>query len=225
MNNSLITQFLSKNEYTEEDLLKYINQHYNSTTSHLFGIYIQSNNNYIGNIKLDNIDFKDKIADIGLFIGDQGEWGKGYGTEAISIISEFAFNQLNLLHIIAGINNDNKASIKSFIKNGFVKENLYKINIDGYWLRKNNPVLTKDIKENHLNFILDIFANNLKIEEISLLMTKENTPQWNEINHSHIIDDLEKVLQIKFTPQEINMLISIQSVILITKKYYQGDTH
>ncbi len=52
-------------------------------------------------------------------IGEKGCWGKGYGTEVIELILDFAFNKLNLYKVTAGVVADNLGSIKAFQKAGF----------------------------------------------------------------------------------------------------------
>ncbi|GAF71064.1 unnamed protein product, partial [marine sediment metagenome] len=51
--------------------------------------------NYIGQITLDNIDWKNRNAELGIVIGNKEYWGKGYGTDAIKILLDHAFNQMN----------------------------------------------------------------------------------------------------------------------------------
>ena len=75
---------------------------------------------YIGNIRID-IDWMWRVATVSLLIGKE-HWGKGYGTEAIGLITDFAFNDLGMHRCEAGVLEGNFASTRSFIKNGYKSE-------------------------------------------------------------------------------------------------------
>lgn len=77
---------------------------------------------HIGNIRLGPINWVHGFAEIGLFIGNKECWGIGYGTEAIRLLSDFAFDQLNLHKLTAGILDPNIGSILAFEKAGFSTE-------------------------------------------------------------------------------------------------------
>lgn len=55
----------------------------------------------IGVMGLHRIDWKDRTAWTGAFIGERKYWGKGYGTEAKMLLLDYAFNTLNLRKICA----------------------------------------------------------------------------------------------------------------------------
>ena len=52
-------------------------------------------------------------------IGDKKYWGKGYGTETIKLVVDYAFDRLGLNKVVAGAVAANQASIKAFQKVGF----------------------------------------------------------------------------------------------------------
>lgn len=105
---------------------RYINKLLDNPNCRLFGIYLD-NNNYIGNIRLD-IEWVWRVGTISILIGDKDQWGKGYGTEAINLITDFGFNTLGLHKIEAGILENNNGSIKAFQKAGFEIEGRKKHN-------------------------------------------------------------------------------------------------
>lgn len=65
-------------------------------------------------------------AEIGLLIGEKQCWGKGYGSEAIGLVLEYAFKNLNIHRLTAGAYANNLGSIKAFEKNGFIIEGTYR---------------------------------------------------------------------------------------------------
>ena len=116
-----ILQYLTSGHkaYSAQELKEYVAQMNGSQNNYLFGIFLKENNAHIGNIKIGNIDFLHKFADLGLIIGNKTLWGKGYGTEVIALTTQYAFNGLNLNKLIAGMLIDNIGSYKAFIKAGY----------------------------------------------------------------------------------------------------------
>ncbi|MFN8257115.1 MAG: GNAT family protein [Bacteroidales bacterium] len=74
-------------------------------------------------------------AEIGYWIGEP-YWGKGIATEAVQLVSEYAFQELNLVRLYAGVFDFNKASQKVLEKAGFELEGILKKAII-----KNNKIL------------------------------------------------------------------------------------
>ena len=85
----------------------------------LLGIILSADRRHIGNIKLGPIDFDHRRGDIGIMLGDTSVWGRGYATEAISLLSEHAFGPLGLHKVAAGFYAGNAASVRAFEKAGF----------------------------------------------------------------------------------------------------------
>ncbi len=83
------------------------------------------NGNYIGNISM-GISWKDRVAGIGITIGEKEYWGKSYGTDAIMLLLEYAFNSLNLRKICLSVLNFNKRAQRVYEKCGFKKEGCLK---------------------------------------------------------------------------------------------------
>lgn len=95
-----------------------------STHSYLFAVTHEGR--HVGNIKIGPIHPIYKYADISYFIGDRSAWGKGIASEAIALITDFAFRTLKLNRIQAGFFEQNRGSEKVLIKNGFVKEAVFR---------------------------------------------------------------------------------------------------
>lgn len=76
----------------------------------------------IGSCGINRINWKDRNAEIGIAIGEKDCQGKGYGTEALSLLLEYSFKQLNLHRIWAAIFEFNNKKIPLFEKIGFKKE-------------------------------------------------------------------------------------------------------
>ncbi len=83
----------------------------------------------LGMIELSKINWKNRNCYIGILIGNKNYRRKGFATEAIKIIINLAFNQLNLNKIYALVVQSNIASIKLFEKLDFQKEAILKQNV------------------------------------------------------------------------------------------------
>ena len=78
-----------------------------------------SNDELIGNISLMNIDHINKTATLGIMIGKNDEREKGYGTEAINLLLDYAFNHLNLNNIMLEVLDTNERAKKCYLKCDF----------------------------------------------------------------------------------------------------------
>jgi len=73
----------------------------------------------IGIIELDGFDWAARSAWVGIGIGEADYRGKGYGTEAMQIILEYAFQGLNLNRVNLNVFAFNTRAIRSYEKCGF----------------------------------------------------------------------------------------------------------
>lgn len=82
-------------------------------------IVLKDTDTLIGNISLMHIEHIHRRAELGIFIGEEANRGKGYGTEAIELILSYAFKILNLNNIMLRVFSFNQNAIKSYEKVGF----------------------------------------------------------------------------------------------------------
>jgi len=61
-------------------------------------------------------------AELGIVIGDKSQWSKGYATEAMHLIIEYGFNQLNLNMIYLAVVAFNERAAALYKRVGFVEE-------------------------------------------------------------------------------------------------------
>ncbi|MGF7533672.1 GNAT family protein [Bacillus mexicanus] len=100
-----------------------------------FGIFIASNDSLIGTVSLFQlIRGALQTAFIGYFL-DKAHNGKGFMTEAVRLIVDFAFHELKLHRIEAGVMPRNIGSMRVLEKAGFHKEGIARKNvkINGVW--------------------------------------------------------------------------------------------
>ena len=84
-----------------------------------FGIINKNDDTLLGNIGLNDINYKDGTASLGIFIGECNTFNKGYGTDAIKLIINFAFNELRLHNIRLDVLEFNERAIHVYEKCGF----------------------------------------------------------------------------------------------------------
>lgn len=87
----------------------------------------------IGLIDLFDFDPRNKRAGIGIVIQNQKERNQGFGKEALQLLIDFSFNQLQVHQLFANIGVDNESSLNLFATFGFQR-----IGIKKDWIYSNN---------------------------------------------------------------------------------------
>jgi RimJ/RimL family protein N-acetyltransferase len=77
---------------------------------------------YLGQVNLDRIDWKNRVGSIGIVIGSPENLGKGYGTEAMKLLVRFAFLELNLNRLELEVYDFNERACRSYQSCGFREE-------------------------------------------------------------------------------------------------------
>lgn len=110
------------------------NREYDEKISYRFGIFLSSTNTLIGMISLNDILWSLKSAYVGYSL-DLKHTKQGYMYEALTIIIDFAFNELKLHRLEAGVMPSNKASYQLLERCGFIREGLLRknVHINGQW--------------------------------------------------------------------------------------------
>lgn len=87
-----------------------------------------------------------RFGEITLFVWDQG---KGYATEAISILQKHAFERMNVNRLEAGTCASNTACIKTFLRNGWKEEGMQR---QKYFVKGQyeNVVMLSHLKDDYL---------------------------------------------------------------------------
>lgn len=93
-----------------------------TATSIQFAIRGVDSEALMGYIALMNIVWSNRTADLGVFIGDVDNRGKRLGATAISLLLDYAFNELNLQRIQLDVVDYNRPAIRVYQKLGFTQE-------------------------------------------------------------------------------------------------------
>ena len=95
------------------------NVHDNDNTRYYFVIVTLENDEMIGTVSLENINYINRSAKLGIFIGEEKRRGKGIGKEAIQLILDYGFHYLNLNSIQLSVFAFNERAIACYEKCGF----------------------------------------------------------------------------------------------------------
>ncbi len=71
-----------------------------------------------------------RTTDLSIIIGEKDAWGKGYGTEAIRLLLDYAFGYLNFHRVSIGVVGFNERALRFYEKIGFKREGIQR---DGYF--------------------------------------------------------------------------------------------
>ena len=77
---------------------------------------------HIGNVGLHQIEWVNRSAEFGIFIGDKSFWNHGYGTEATLLTLKHGFETINLNRIYLHVFETNLRAVHVYTKIGFVPE-------------------------------------------------------------------------------------------------------
>ena len=132
LNDPEVNRFLESrfSRATFADVEQYVQSVSQDDDSYFLGIFLKSDQKHIGNIKLDAIDHYHRRGIIGLMLGDKQEWGKGYATEAIRVLTQYGLEELKLLKLSAGCYESNMGSKRAFEKVGYQIEGLLRNQVE-----------------------------------------------------------------------------------------------
>lgn len=119
LNDFETTDYLGRSDIltTLEGEKKYLEE--NSNPEATFVIVTLEDNKMIGTVSLERINWINRTATLGIFIGDKEFLNKGYGTEAIRLLLDYGFNYMNLHSIHLNLMSFNIRAQKCYEKCGF----------------------------------------------------------------------------------------------------------
>ncbi len=124
---------------TEKSVVDFIQYNADSKDAVFFGLWQAGASNHCGTLRLHAIEHFHHTAHIGICIFDKSAWGKGFGTKAIRVLSEWALRNFNLRWIEAGAYQQNIGSQKAFLAAGYQ----WVYDIPGKYLFEGKPTTIK----------------------------------------------------------------------------------
>ncbi|HEV7731639.1 MAG TPA: GNAT family N-acetyltransferase [Candidatus Binatia bacterium] len=88
----------------------------------VFAIVTRGDGIYVGNCGLHDIDPVNRVAGLGLLIGHKDHWGRGFGTEAVTLVCVHAFDTLNLRKVWLRCHATNDRGLRLYRRVGFEVE-------------------------------------------------------------------------------------------------------
>lgn len=97
---------------------EWLHRVYTSPDSLHFAIVLKDGR-HIGNCSLHSIRWEEKVAEVGIVIGEKDCWGKGYGPEALRLLLRYAFHEIGLEKVVLHVHKENRRAIRAYKKVGF----------------------------------------------------------------------------------------------------------
>jgi RimJ/RimL family protein N-acetyltransferase len=90
----------------------------------------------IGQIDYYDLDWQARSAWVSILIADPQFWGGGFGTDAMRTLLHYLFEQMGLHRVALTAHESNERAIRSYEKNGFLKEGTLRdwAFYDGRWV-------------------------------------------------------------------------------------------
>jgi RimJ/RimL family protein N-acetyltransferase len=98
----------------------------NNPNNYFFAIREESDGPMIGYVEIERISWNNGVGGIAIGIGDLKQRGKGYGKEALSLVMDFAFRELNLHRLQLITISYNERAIRLYERLGFKREGTYR---------------------------------------------------------------------------------------------------
>lgn len=127
--------------YTKQDAIEWIKT--GSKANNSVTKIIEYRGKFVGSVGITpQTGWKDHSAEIGYWVGED-YWGKGIATEALRVMSDFAFAVLKFRKLFAPVLGPNKGSMRVLEKCGYELEGIFKQEVfkhgqyyDGYYFAK-----------------------------------------------------------------------------------------
>lgn len=73
----------------------------------------------IGDMELDHICWSKRETELRIRIGEKEFWGRGFGSEAVSLVLNYIFQAKNFFRVYLRVYDFNQRAINCYLKNGF----------------------------------------------------------------------------------------------------------
>jgi len=115
---------------SQADCEKFFEEAYADVSRDWFMVVVKHSSQVIGEAGLLRMDRAWRATDVSVIIGEKEEWGKGYGTETILLLLDYAFRDLSFHRVAIGVVGFNERALRFWQKVGFRREGIHR---DGYY--------------------------------------------------------------------------------------------
>lgn len=92
----------------------------------LLAIIDNARERHIGNISLYGINWVNGVAELSIMVGDRSYWSGGYARDAVKLLTDHAFDTMNLQKLRAGTDQQNTRAVRLFRRLGWKVEGVLK---------------------------------------------------------------------------------------------------
>lgn len=81
---------------------------------------------FVGNCGLFEIDWQNRLAEVGIHIGEKSYWNQGFGSKVMRLMLKHGFENLNLHRIWLQVFENNQRALRAYEKAGFILEGKFR---------------------------------------------------------------------------------------------------
>ncbi|HOJ09163.1 MAG TPA: GNAT family protein [Clostridiales bacterium] len=111
---------------SQKQVVDMLKSYEDSQIRYIYAIRTNDNSRIIGVAGFDEIIWSNGVATIFIGIGNNKFTGKGFGKEAMRLLLDFGFNELNFYRIQLNVISYNEHAIKLYESLGFIREGIYR---------------------------------------------------------------------------------------------------
>lgn len=122
LNDPVVNRFLvnvRQRVQTMETVTEFVRRNRESDTAILFGVWETAVGEHCGTVRLYDIEYTNRTAYIGICLFDKRVWGRGLAVNVLTVITGWAFDELGLRWVEAGMYAENLASERAFRAAGY----------------------------------------------------------------------------------------------------------
>lgn len=105
--------------FTLEDEQSWFENDRRDQASTNFAIVVREGQRLIGTVGLKPVNYQHGVAELGIAVGDKSCWGQGYGSEAVRLLTDYAFTFLGLHTLYLWHVAFNERGHRAYLKAGF----------------------------------------------------------------------------------------------------------
>lgn len=111
---------------SEDDVSRWLDDLKKNPRTFVFGIRRLEDDALIGTVSIEDVLWPHGTGWLSILIGDRANWGQGYGDEAMRLVLDYAFRELNLHRVQLTVFEYNARAIALYEKLGFQREGVYR---------------------------------------------------------------------------------------------------
>ncbi len=130
---NVVKNFIYRKQITKSEHLEWLKNKVDKGLVHQFIICDNVGDTPYGCVYIPHFDDENNKAECGIFLGDNKNRPRGIGAEAMKMVLDYCFEQLNVHKVVTRVLAFNKASLKmneraGYVQEAYLKDELY---IDG----------------------------------------------------------------------------------------------